>query len=101
MERVYREGGWPQLDALMLKSYRYTVNNNNLRTLVSIVLVDCGVPFNASHALITYNQTVEGEEAIYECEHTYGFDDGSTNVTVTCLANGTWAQLWPSCLLSK
>ena len=69
--------------------------------LACLFLVDCGGPPTASHALISYNGTIEGEKAIYECEDTYGFNDGSSHATITCLNNGTWAQLGTHCRLSE
>ena len=59
---------------------------------------DCGVPDEIPNASKILSGTVEGKASTYQCHEKFGFDDGSTEVTVTCLATGEWSGDVPQCL---
>ena len=61
-------------------------------------MIDCGPPPDAVNGIRIYELTFLEETASYQCEENYGFEDGSTEITITCLATGEWSEDVPQCL---
>ena len=47
---------------------------------------------------ITYNSTLEGDVAIYNCTDEYRYEDGDLVKNSTCLPSGAWSNVTGTCL---
>ena len=65
--------------------------------------MDCGPPPEIDNGNVTFDSTLFGSVATYECDEDYFFDDG-IKTTRTCLESGEWSNediLCSECLKIK
>ena len=74
------------------------VNTDYDRTASPFYSVDCGVPDDIPNASKILSGNVEGKIVTYQCLEKFGFDDGSSEVNVTCLSTGKWEEVDQQCL---
>ena len=53
--------------------------------------MDCGPPPELDNGNVTFDSTLFGSVATYECDEDYFFDDG-IKMTRTCLESGEWSN---------
>ena len=59
--------------------------------LYTLLSYSCGPPPELDNGNMTFDSTLFGSVATYECDEDYFFDDG-TQTTRTCLESGEWSN---------